>query len=150
MNALVAQASVSTSTSGDVGAISPLLLVVYLALAVVMVAAVWKVFVKAGQPGWAALIPYYNYVVLFRVTGRSGWLLLAMIVPFWNLYIAIRLCFDLARVFGRGIGFGFGLLFLGPIFFLILAFGGAQYVGPNGRRSTPFPAGGLAHAPTAP
>jgi hypothetical protein len=151
MNMFSAQVSGSTSATADGGAIGivVVLLVVCLGLAVVMIAASWKLFAKAGRPGWAALIPFYNSVVLLQITGRSGWLLLAMIVPFWNLYIAVRMIFDLARVFGRGVGFGFGLLFLAPIFVLILAFGDARYVGPNGSRSIPFPAGGLAHAPTA-
>jgi hypothetical protein len=73
-----------------------------------------------------------------------------MMVPLLNFYVIIRLVFDLARVFGRGIGFGFGLLFLFPIFMLILAFGEAVYVGPNGTHGAPVPAGGFAGATTAP
>jgi hypothetical protein len=150
MNVLMAQVTASTSSSGDMSSISPIGLVVWLAITVALVVAVWKLFTKAGQPGWASLIPIYNTITLLRITGKSGWWVLGMMVPLLNLYVIIRLVFDLARVFGRGVGFGFGLLFLFPIFVMILAFGDAQYVGPNGKRTTPSPAGGFAHAPVAP
>ena len=145
MNTLIAQ--VTTSTSGNVGAGSVIGSVVWLVVVVAMIAALWKVFQKAGRPGWAALIPIYNTITMLRVTGRSGWWFLGFMVPLLNIFVAIRLVFDLAKVFGRGIGFGFGLLFLFPIFVLILAFGDAQYVGRNGdNRSTPLSTGGVAPA----
>jgi hypothetical protein len=84
---------------------------------------------------------------MLQITGRSGWWLLGLLVPFLNIFVAIRLVFDLAKVFGRGVGFGFGLLFLFPIFVMILAFGDAVYVGPNGSRAAQYGAGGLNTAP---
>jgi hypothetical protein len=145
MNTLIAQ--VTTSTSGNVGAGSVIGSVVWLVVVVAMIAALWKVFQKAGRPGWAALIPIYNTITMLRITGRSGWWFLGFMVPLLNIFVAIRLVFDLAKVFGRGIGFGFGLLFLFPIFVLILAFGDAQYVGRDGdNRSTPLATGGVAPA----
>src|ERR1700730_12806536 len=131
MTIALAQATVSTSADGG-GAGSIIGSVVWLAVTVALIVGVWKLFAKAGQPGWASLIPIYNTITMLRITGRSGWWILGMMVPLLNFYVIIRLVFDLARVFGRGIGFGFGLLFLFPIFMLILAFGDAVYVGPNG------------------
>jgi hypothetical protein len=152
MNTAVAQATFTTSTSvsGDAAAMSPIWIVVWLVLTVALVVAVWKIFVKAGQPGWASLIPLYNTIVLLRITGKSGWWVLGLMVPFLNFFVLVRLVFNLATVFGRGMGFGFGLLFLSPIFILILAFGDAQYVGLKGSHTPPVAPGGFAPAPVAP
>jgi hypothetical protein len=103
--------------------------VVWLAIVAVLIAAYWRVFAKAGRPGWASLVPIYNVVTLLHITGRSGWWILGMFVPLLNLFVVIRLVFELAGAFGRGIGFGFGLLLLSPIFVPILGFGGSHYVG---------------------
>jgi len=103
--------------------------VVWLAIVVVLLAAYWRIFAKAGRPGWVSLIPIYNIVTLLQITGRSGWWILGMCVPLLNIFVAIRLVFELARAFGRGIGFGLGLLLLSPIFVPVLGFGGSQYVG---------------------
>ena len=151
MHTLLAQVTTSVSSSGnaDGGIGSVIGGLVYIVIIVAMLAGIWKLFTKAGQPGWAAIIPIYNYVVMFRITGRSPWWILGMFVPFLNIFVFIRLVFDLAKSFGRGIGFGFGLLFLFPIFVLILAFGDAQYVGRDGSHA-PLPTGGLAAAPLAP
>jgi hypothetical protein len=149
MSTVIAQATVSTSASGDVG-IGIIGTVVWLAFVVVMLVAAWKLFAKAGRPGWASIIPIYNTITMLQITGRSGWWILGLCVPFLNIFVAIRLVFELARVFGRGVGFGFGLLFLFPIFVLILAFGDAQYVDPKASRASAFPPAGMAPAPTAP
>jgi hypothetical protein len=146
MNTVIAQSSVTTTGSVDAGA-SLVGTVIWLAITVALVVALWKLFVKAGRPGWASLIPIYNTVTLLQITGRSGWWLLGFLVPFLNVFVAIRLVFDLAKVFGRGIGFGFGLLFLFPIFLMILAFGDAVYVGPNGNRAAQYGTSGLSTAP---
>jgi hypothetical protein len=109
------------------GAMVGLLLEV--AILLVFLVATWKIYTKAGKPGWASLIPIYNLVVLCQICGRSGWWTLAFLIPGVNLIASIMLTVDLARVFGRGAGFALGLLFLGPIFFPILAFGSSGYVG---------------------
>jgi uncharacterized protein DUF5684 len=105
---------------------------IWLGLTVALVIAQWRIFAKAGVPGWACLIPVYNVVKLLHITGRSGWWLLGLCVPFLNVFVLIRTMFDLAGAFGRGVGFGFGLLLLGPIFVPILGFGGARYIGRGG------------------
>lgn len=90
----------------------------------------WKVFSKAGQPGWAVLIPIYNVIVLLRIVGRPAWWLLLMLVPVVNLVVAFLVYRDLAKVFGRGTGFAIGLLLLNPVFMLILGFSGDEYSRP--------------------
>lgn len=102
----------------------------YMAVIVFYIFCMWKVFVKAGKPGWAAIIPIYNTLVMLEIVGRPWWYLLLLLVPVVNIVIGIMILFDLAKVFGKGTGFGFGLLFLSFIFIPILAFGDARYQAP--------------------
>jgi Gpi18-like mannosyltransferase len=101
--------------------------VVVLLISVVMIAAMWKVFVKAGKPGWASLIPIYNLVVLLQIAGKPVWWIVLFLIPIVSLIVAILTYVALAERFGKGGGFAIGLVLLGPIFFPILGFGGAQY-----------------------
>ncbi|MBE5923298.1 MAG: signal peptidase I [Lachnospiraceae bacterium] len=89
----------------------------------------WKIYSKAGEPGWAVIVPFYNLYVLFKIAMGNGWLFLLMLVPFVNFVVAIIMIFKLSSAFGHGVGFGFGLLFLPVIFIPILAFGSSEYVG---------------------
>ena len=98
---------------------------------ILMIAACWKIFTKAGQPGWASIIPIYNWYIICKIVGRPGWWVILLLIPFVNFIIGIILCIDLAKSFGKGVGFGIGLVLLGVIFFPILAFGSAQYQGPT-------------------
>ncbi len=102
----------------------------YIAFIAFYLYCMWRIFVKAGKPGWAAIIPIYNIVMELEIIGRPWWWVLLMFVPLVNVVIAIIVLFDLAKVFGKGTGFGFGLLFLSFIFIPILAFGDARYLGP--------------------
>jgi len=104
-----------------------LFLVVPLLFALVTIAGMWKVFTKAGQPGWAAIIPLYNvYVLVTEVAGRDLlWVILGIVVP---LALVVPLI-DVAKAFGKGTGYGVGLWLLGPIFFPLLGFGSARYQG---------------------
>lgn len=98
-----------------------------LAFSVFMIVCVWKVFSKAGQPGWASIVPIYNAVVMLNIVGRPIWWLVLFLIPFVNIGVGIVLCIDTAKVFGKGPGFGVGLLLLPFIFYPMLAFGDAQY-----------------------
>ncbi|HEU4326964.1 MAG TPA: DUF5684 domain-containing protein [Roseiflexaceae bacterium] len=103
-----------------------------LVIAVIVIAGLWKVFTKAGQPGWAAIIPIYNYYILLKIAGKPGWWLLLLIIPFVNFVIMILTMIDLAKAFGKGTGFALGLIFLSPIFIPLLGFGDAKYIGIEG------------------
>jgi hypothetical protein len=103
--------------------------IVYLAFAVLMIASLWKVFTKAGEPGWAALIPFYNFYVMLRIGNNPGWYLLLMFVPLANLYAFAKMYSGLAKAFGKGIGWAIGLWILSFIFFPLLAFGDYRYQG---------------------
>lgn len=106
------------------GFLAPLLT---LGLTVFFLAGFWRTFVKAGRPGWACLVPIYNAIVLIQIARRPVWWLLLMLIPIVNLFVAMVLMVDIAKAFGKGAGFGLGLLFLGFIFYPILGFGDAQY-----------------------
>ena len=109
---------------------------IILAFYVLIIVAQWKIFTKAGQEGWKALIPIYNVVVLYKIIGLSPWLLLLYllsVVPVvgWIISIALSIVstVKLAKAFNQSTAFIFGLLFLSPIFQMILGFGKAEYVG---------------------
>jgi uncharacterized protein DUF5684 len=103
--------------------------IIGLLVAVLVIAGMWKVFTKAGKPGWAAIIPIYNMIVLLQIAGKPLWWFLLFFIPVVNIVIAVMVMMGVAKAFGKGTGFALGLLFLGPIFFPILGFSDAQYVG---------------------
>jgi hypothetical protein len=106
-------------------------LVIQLVILIVVIAGVWKVYEKAGEPGWACIVPIYNAIVFLRIVGRPWWWIFLLLVPLLNLVIAIMCTIDLARYFGKGGGFAVGLILLGFIFYPILGFGDAEYEGPG-------------------
>lgn len=105
-------------------------MVVWLAIVVLMVASMWKVFTKAGEPGWAAIVPIYNLIVLLKIAGKPAWWIVLFLIPFVNFIIFIMLGIAVAQAFGKSTGFGVGLGLLGVIFYPILGFGDARYQGP--------------------
>lgn len=107
--------------------IGAILGLIWLAIVVLVVVSWWKIFTKAGQPGWAAIIPIYNVYVWLQIIGKPWWWLLLLLIPVVGLVIWILMLVELAKVFGKGVGFAIGMLLLGIVFFPILAFGDAQY-----------------------
>jgi len=104
-------------------------LLFWLAIVVVVIIGGWKVFEKAGQPGWAILIPIYNVYILLKIVGRPGWWVILYFIPLVNIVIALIVAIDLAQAFGQSAVFGVVLLFfLCGIGYLILGFGNYQYV----------------------
>ena len=107
--------------------------VLLLLLAVLLIAS-WKIFTKAGQPGWAVLIPFYNIYVYTQVLRRPKWWILLYFfgfVPFVGslavLFVSIIDSVRMAKVFGKSPVFGVGLLLLPFIFYLVLAYGSTDY-----------------------
>ena len=106
------------------------IMLLIIALTVLTVVAKWKINTKAGQPGWACLIPIYNLYVELRIAGMSPLWLLTLLACGVGYLIPWVICqIKTAERFGQGAGFGIGLIFLNQIFVLILAFGSAQYIG---------------------
>jgi hypothetical protein len=113
------------AASGGMGAMLVPLIIILLLYAFMW----WKVFSKAGQPGWASIVPIYNVVVLLQVAGKPVWWIVLLLIPVVNLVILILVSISLAENFGKGAGFGIGLWLLPIIFYPILGFGSAAYQG---------------------
>jgi Family of unknown function (DUF5684) len=114
----------ASSGSGAAGA---LFFIVYLIVAVFVIAGLWKTFTKAGQAGWAAIIPILNTLVILKVVKRPLWWIILFLIPCVNFIAWIIVAIDLAKAYGHGTGFAIGLILLGPIFILILGFGSSTY-----------------------
>ena len=96
---------------------------------IIGIVAMWKIFKKAGKPGWASIIPFYNLYVQFEIAEMNGWMFLLLLVPIANIIVTIVMYVKLAKAFGKSDAFAVGLIFLTFIFELILAFGSSKYVG---------------------
>jgi hypothetical protein len=105
-------------------------LVIILAVVLFYLVAMWRIFTKAGKPGWAVIIPIYSTIVLLGIVGRPWWWLLLALIPFVNIVIGIIILNDLSKSYGHGLGYTLGLLFLSVIFIPILGYGRSRYVGP--------------------
>jgi hypothetical protein len=101
--------------------------IICLAIGVFIIYSGWKVFEKAGQPGWAVIVPIYGFYILLKIAGKPGWWLIPMLIPPITFIVFILVSISVAQAFGKGTGFGLGLAFLGFIFLPILAFSDAQY-----------------------
>jgi Family of unknown function (DUF5684) len=128
---LLAQVEYSSSYTSQGQAPSPIAMIFGLLIALLLIVAMWKVFTKDGQPGWASIIPIYNIYIWCKIVGRPAWWIILLFIPFVNFIIGIILSIDMAKSFGKGASFGIGLALLGFIFWPILGFGSAQYQGPS-------------------
>jgi hypothetical protein len=113
--------------SGGGGAGGAIIGIIYLAILIGGIAAMWKVFTKAGQPGWAAIVPIYNLYVLTQIAGRPAWWIVLFFIPLVSLIATIILTVDVAKAFGKSTGFAIGMIFF--VGWLILGFGDATYQG---------------------
>ena len=101
-------------------------------VAIINIAAFWRIFEKAGKSGWASIIPIYNIIILLEIVGKPWWWILLLLVPVVNVIFSIWIVNLLAKSFGKSEGFTVGLIFLSFIFYPILGFGNAEYKGPAG------------------
>ena len=120
---------------------------IWLGLILLILIGMWKVFVKAGRPGWEAIVPIYNlYILITKIAFRPWWwmlLFLAGPIPIlgWIAVIvaSIIISIDVAKNFGKDVVFAIGLALLGPIFYPILGFGSAKFQPVTGNKP-PLPA----------
>ena len=126
MLALLAQ-DTDTASGGSFA----ILAVVYLAFFVIYLVAMWKLFVKMGQPGWQGIIPFLNAYVIFKLAGKEGWWVILLIIPCINIVAAFFLAQSTAKLFGKELGWTICLFLFPGISHLVLAFGSSQYVGPQ-------------------
>jgi len=119
----------ATSYSSGVEYFTGAFIFIYLVVIAFFVICFWKIFTKAGKPGWAAIVPIYNIMVLCEIAGKPAWWVILFLIPCVNIVIMFIVYIALAEAFGKSAGFGVGLALLGIIFFPILAFGSAEYIG---------------------
>lgn len=141
-NTLAAFGSIVLQQGGAMGALLAgsliLFLIFFLVFVIVPIAGMWKVFTKAGKPGWAAIIPIYNLIVLLQITDNPLWYIVGFIIPLVNVVVGIKVINDLSKTFGKGIGYTVGMFFLPFIFVPLLGFGDAQYQGRSGAGARPM------------
>lgn len=132
-------------------AFNPLPTIISLALCVFVLVCMWIVFRKAGKPGWAAIVPFYNLYVLFEITWGSGMRFLLLLIPIYNIILSIQTQVRLAKAFGKSGGFAAGLIFLPYIFIPLLAFGKETYQGVPVKaapyQNNPYQQGGYSQQP---
>ncbi len=126
----------SVGLGAAIGSMIGVYSVIVLIIAILQIIANWKIFTKAGEAGWKSIIPIYNLVILFRISGLSPWILLAYLTAFipvigWivSVVISVLQANGLSKSFGKSTGFTVGLFFLPSIFYMILGFGSSQYIG---------------------
>ncbi len=102
-------------------------LILYLAFIVFLIASMWKIFSKAGEPGWASIVPIYNIIIMLKIAGKPWWWVFLLILPIVNIVILIMMWHGISKNFGKDGGFTAGLILLGFVFIPILGFGSAVY-----------------------
>ena len=115
-----------STTSGLTGALAAMGLffwILSMALSILMIVSLWKIFKKAGKPGWASIIPIYNIYIMCEIAEKEWWYVLLSFVPFANIYAMVVLYNGMAKRFGKSGGFVAGMILLPVIFFPMLAFG---------------------------
>ncbi len=110
-------------------AVMGLFFVIIAILQIFIFVCLWKIFEKAGKPGWAALVPVYNIVILLEIIDRPIVWLLYLFIPLANIYFSVLMTVELAKKFGKDTGFGVGLILLPMVFYPMLAFGETHYQG---------------------
>lgn len=101
--------------------------IISLVILVLVIVSMWKIFAKANKPGWAAIIPIYNVLVLLQIVKKPWWWILLLLIPIVDIVIAIMMTHNLSVRFGKGVGFTIGIIFLPFIFLPILGFGDVEY-----------------------
>ena len=118
---------------GMTSSYSPFESILFWVITIIVIVALWKIFEKAGKPGWASIIPIYNVIVLLEIIGKPLWWIILLLIPLVNIIFGIWAVNLLSKSFGKNEGFTIGLIFLPFIFYPILGFGDAKYEGPAGK-----------------
>ena len=115
--------STSSGLTGAIAAMGLFFWILSMALGILKIVSLWKIFKKAGKPGWASIVPIYNIYIMCEIAEKEWWYILLLCVPFVNIYVMIVLYNGMAKKFGKGGGFVVGMILLPVVFFPMLAFG---------------------------
>ena len=102
--------------------------ILFLLIIVGFIASAWVIYTKAGEDGWKGVIPVYNLIILLKIVNKPVWWVILILIPLVNIAIMFIINIALAKSFGKGTGFGIGLVLLPFIFVPLLAFGDAEYI----------------------
>jgi hypothetical protein len=130
-----------SSSVGSVGVLLAFLGIIFIPCLIIWLISIigqWKVYSKAGQPGWAAIIPIYNVIVMLQIVGKPIWWIFLFLIPCVNIIFAVWTINLLSKSFGQSEGFTVGLLLLPFIFYPILGFGNYTYLGPSAAEAGGF------------
>ncbi len=115
-----------SSTTGIFGAIAGMMTFIWIiamVISIVQIVAMWKIFTKAGKPGWASLVPIYNIYIMCEIAQQPWWYIILLIIPLANIYAMFLIYGGVAKKFGKSKEFAIGMILFPYIFFPILAFG---------------------------
>lgn len=113
--------------------IGMLVMIIFISVVVILMAAgMWRIFEKAGEPGWACLVPIYNLYVYCKIIGKPWYWMFLMCLPYIGTIWQIWSHNMLSKSFGKENGFTVGLVIVPFIFYPILGFSDTQYLGPYG------------------
>lgn len=115
-------ASAMSGLAGTIAAMGLFVCILSMALSILMIVSYWKIFVKAGKPGWAAIVPIYNFIVMCEIAEKPWWYVLLLCVPIANIYAMVVVYNGIAKKFGKGTGYTAGMILLPVIFMPMLAF----------------------------
>lgn len=118
------------------GGLAIVMVVIYVAVIVVSIAGMWKAFEKAGQPGWAAIVPIYNLWIWLKIVGREPWWIILFLIPCVNIVAAVIVALDTAKAFGKDAIFGILMVFFPVVGWPVIGFGSAEYRGPVASQGT--------------
>ena len=128
-----------SSLAGGIAAIGAIITILSLVLSIVLIIAQWKIYTKAGKPGWASIVPIYNLIVLLEIVELPIWYIALFFVPIANIYAMFKIYIELAHKFGKSTGFGVATIFFSPICLPILAFSkNCVYNGNNNQMNNNF------------
>lgn len=118
-----AETSAETASAGSA--------VVSVITSIITLVSMWKIFDKAGEGGWKSIVPLYNVYTLFKIGYGEGWKALLLLIPIVNIYFGVMCYVKLAKSFGMSGWFGIAMIIVPFVFMPMLAFGAAQYCGPE-------------------
>jgi hypothetical protein len=123
------------------GLVLGVIVIIELAVVIITIVGLWKIFEKAGEPGWAAIIPIYNFIVMLKIAEKPIWWIILAFIPIISLVPAILVPLAIANNFGKDTLYGIGMIFLPFIFYPLLGFSDAQYIGQGAPVQRGFPVG---------
>lgn len=121
----------SPGASEGIFAVFGVMMIFYLAIMAITIASLWVLYAKAGKPGWAAIVPIYNSIVMIEIVGKPMIWILWLLIPCTAPVFGIWLINLFVKSFGKSEGYTVGVIFLPFIFLPMLAFGNNPYLGPT-------------------